>query len=211
MTIEHIEQSIQKALRGESNLTEEELSIRGFSTPTMRHLWNNLCNTGSPLTYLEAGLYCGATFCSSFNENTVSIGIEDFSQDFGVPTVKDELAENFKRFNPKAKDAHVFDINFFEANKLIYPFPIDIFFYDGNHSEEFQAKALPHFFDNMADRFIYAVDDFNWPDVFNGTNKGLNELADKITVERVWTLRGYNLQDDPVWHNGIALYLIKKK
>lgn len=211
MTIEHIEQSIQKALRGESNLTEEELSIRGFSTPTMRHLWNNLCNTGSQLTYLEAGLYCGATFCSSFNENTVSIGIEDFSQDFSVSTVKEELASNCIRFALRSKEHHVIPEDCFAMDKGKLPDNIDIFFYDGNHSEEYQAKALPHFFDKMADRFIFIVDDFNWPEVFNGTSKGLNQLADKIIVERVWALRGYNLQDDPAWHNGLCIYLIKKK
>jgi len=55
MTKAHIEQSIQKALAGQSNLTESELAVGGFSTPTMRHLFNNLCDIDG--TYLEVGLW----------------------------------------------------------------------------------------------------------------------------------------------------------
>ncbi|HEY6435054.1 MAG TPA: hypothetical protein VIY47_00565, partial [Ignavibacteriaceae bacterium] len=60
MTVEHIEKSIADALAGKSSLTEDILNIRGFSPATIRRLFNNLCDTGSPVTYLEVGLFCGA-------------------------------------------------------------------------------------------------------------------------------------------------------
>ena len=212
LTQEHIQNSIDKALRGESNVNQDILNIRGFSPPTVRHLFNNLCNIKNG-NYLEIGLFCGATFCSSFNEDTVSIGIENHSQDFsaGFDLVKQELEQNFKQFSNRAKDAHIFYEDCFEIKKLEYPFGFDIYFYDGWHSEELQAKALPHFIDNMADRFVWIVDDSNWDYVASGTNIGLNELKDKIDIERVWTLRGYHLQNDPIWHNGVNIYLINKK
>ncbi len=210
MTKEHIDNSIQLALAGKSNLSESELSVRGFSTRTMRRLFNNLCNLKDK-TYLEVGLYCGATFCSSFNSELVSIGIEDFSQDFGVGTVKGELLKNVKEFSAKSKNYHIFDSDCFAIDKLEYPNPIDIYFFDGNHAEEFQAKALPHFFESMANKFLFIVDDFNWASVFNGTNKGFDSLSGKIEVEYYRVLRGYQLQDDPIWHNGVCIYLINKK
>lgn len=211
MTAEHIEKSIADALAGKSNLTEEVLSVRGFSTPTIRHLFNNICNIKNG-NYLEIGLFCGATFCSSFNEDTVSIGIENHSQDFsaGFDVVKKELEDNFKKFSNRAKDAHVFYHDCFEG-ELSYPFKFDIYFYDGFHSEDLQAKALPYFFDKLADKFIWIVDDFNWQLVADGTSRGLEELKDKIDIEKCWVLRGYHLQNDPIYHNGIAIYLINKK
>ena len=212
ITQKHIEDSIQNALEGKSNLTPEILAVRGFSTPTIRHLFNNLCNIENG-NYLEIGLFCGATFCSSFNANTVSIGIENHSQDFsaGFDIVKKELEENFNKFSERAKDAHIFYEDCFEIKKLDYPFAFDIYFFDGFHSFETQAKALPHFLDNMADRFIWIVDDFNWDYVAAGTNAALEELKDKIEIEKAWVLRGHYLQNDPIWHNGAVIYLINKK
>lgn len=213
LTVQHIEQSIQKALRGESNLTEAELSIRGFSTNTMRHLWNNLCNTENPLVYLEIGLYCGATFCSSFNKNTVSVGVENYSQDFGVNSVKEELNNNIITLGEKASAVKFYDLDCFNmVNQMpLIPDNVGIYFYDGNHKQDFQAKALSLFLDKMANKFIFIVDDFNWAEVFNGTNMGFEELKDKIDIEYCQVLRGYSLQDDPIYHNGLAIYLINKK
>lgn len=211
LTPEHINLSIQRALEGQSNLSQGQISARGFSTGTMRRLVNNLCQ-GVEL-YMEIGLYCGATFCSSFNKSTVSIGIEDHSQDFsaGFETVKKELQENINSFSDRAKEVKVHYEDCFKMDKTLLPDNIQIYYFDGEHSEESQAKALPHFIDKMADRFIFMVDDFNWPEVFNGTNKGLAALVNKIDIEYYQVLRGYYLQDDPIYHNGMAIYLIKKK
>lgn len=209
MTIAHVDNAIINALAGKSNLDESILSIRGFSTPTMRHLFNNICNIKEG-NYLEVGLYCGATFCSSFNKDTVSIGVEDFSQGFGVNSVQEELEKNVKNNWSVAKDVHLFNVDCFNG-KLNYQFQFDIYFYDGEHSEESQAKALPHFIDSMADRFLFIVDDTNWESVKQGTTKGFEQLEDKINLEMCWVLKGEKQQDDPVWHNGMAIFLISKK
>lgn len=211
MTVEHIEKSIESALSGKSKLTQDILNIRGFSTPTIRHLFNNICNLEKG-NYLEVGLFCGATFCSSFNEDTVSIGIENHSQDFsiGFDKVKEELEINFKKYSHKAKDAHVFYGDCFDESTLLYPFGFDVYFFDGFHSEETQSKALPYFLDNMANKFVFIVDDFSWSYVKDGTLKGFENLKDKIEIEKEWIL-GEGLQNSSVWHNGVAIYLINKK
>lgn len=211
ITKEHINNAIEKAQRGESNLTKEVLDVRGFSTPTIRHLFNNLCNIDGK--YLEVGLFCGASFCASFNKNCESIGVEDHSQDFseGFEKVKQELKENVEKLKDRAKEATVHYADCYNMDKSVLPDSIDIYFYDGWHSEEMQAKALPHFLDKLANKFIWVVDDANWDYVASGTNIGLNSLADKIEIENVWMLRGYNLQNDSIWHNGVFIYLINKK
>ncbi len=207
---EHIEESINKALLGQSNLTQDVLNIRGFSTPTIRHLFNNICNIENG-TYLEIGLFCGGTFCSSFNKDTISIGIEDFSQDFGVNTVADELPKNINENWRSAKDVHLFNADCFKIESIEYNSGIDVYFFDAEHSKESQAKALPHFIKYMSDKFIYIVDDYNWALVNEGTAEGFETLKGEIEIEKSWVLKGGLLQDDPIWHNGVAIFLINKK
>jgi hypothetical protein len=209
MTAEHIQNSIDKAVRGESNLTEKQLAVGGFSTVTMRHLWNNLCNIKG--AYLEVGLWTGGTFTASFNKDCVSIGIENFQQDFSVVGVKEILEKNLEENKDRAKEVIVHYEDCFKIDKSLLPDNIDILFYDGIHHEFEQSKALPAFLDKMANRFLYVVDDFGWKEVFDGTNKGLSELKDKIEIEKCWVLRGYYPENDSIWHNQVAIYLINKK
>lgn len=211
ITAEHIQTSIDNAVAGKSNLTPEILNVTGFSTPTIRHLFNNLCNING--TYLEIGLFCGASFTSSFNPECVSIGVEDHSQDFsaGFDEVKKQLKENVEKFKDRAKDVQVHYEDCFSMDKSILPDNIDIYCYDAEHSTASTAKALPYLFDKLADKFCLIVDDINWQIVSDGVNISLEELRDKIEIEKVWTLRGYNLQNDPIFHNGVAIYLINKK
>lgn len=206
--VKHIEQSIFNAVKGISNLTEYELNVKGFSTPTIRHLFNNLCNIDGQ--YLEVGLYCGATFCSSFNNNLISIGIEDFSQPFGNDSVKEELEINVKNCSKNAKNVGIIDADCFSVNLNNLSGKFDIFFYDGEHSIESQARVLPYFLPFMKDEFIFIVDDFNWYDVSQGTLDGFFEIGEKIDIIKEWNLIGETPQDDPIWHNGIAIYLIRK-
>lgn len=209
LTSEHIQKSIERATKGESNLTERQLAVGGFSTPTMRHLWSNLCDIEG--IYLEVGLWMGGTFTASFNKNLISIGIENFQQDFSVVGVKEILEKNIEDTKGRAKEVIVHYEDCFKIDKSKLPNNIDILFYDGYHGEEEQAAALPAFFDKMADKFLWIVDDFNWTYVAAGTNRALFELKDHIDIEYYQILRGYSLENDPIFHNGIALYLINKK
>lgn len=142
--VSHVEQSIEKALKGESNLDAETLSIKGFSTPTMRHLFSNLCHLpkADPV-YCEVGLYAGASFCAAINNNPslTAIGYEDFSQSFSEPDVKTQLESNIKATKERGS-TWVIKKNFFEAS---LPFgPVDIFFYDGEHSLSLHHPSLHH-------------------------------------------------------------------
>lgn len=209
MTIEHITNAINKALANQSDINTDIYNVRGFSTPTMRRLFHELTNL-ERCTYLEVGLYCGATFVSSFNKGCFSIGIENFSQPFGVESVEWELKENVHRFlsNSEGVSLHNADCFLFDINQLPL---IDIYFFDGEHSEESQAKALPYYLNALNDTFIFIVDDYNWESVRKGTEKGLAELSDKIEIVKDWKIRGLDAQDDEIWHNGVYVALINKK
>lgn len=208
---QHIEKAIEKTLKGESNLTDDILSIRGFSTPMIRKLINNICNISGK--YLEVGLLCGATFCASFNKNCESYGIEDFSQNFqeDIPNYDaEEMQSNISKYMERAKAVSVRMESFLDIDKGTLPGDIDIYFYDGEHGIECQSVALPEFFDNMAQKFAFIVDDCEWPQVVDGTGVGFKFLRNKISIEKKWELRDPD-EETRIWANGVNIYLISKK
>jgi hypothetical protein len=211
ITQEHIRQAIDNAEAGISNLTDEILAVRGFSTPTIRRLINNLTNFDC--NYLEVGVLCGATFVSSFNKNCTSVGVEDFSQNFqaDIPGYdKDELQRNIDKFYNRAKEIYIHYSSCYDVDKSVLPKNIDVYFADYEHGIVNQSKALHFFLDNMADKFAFCIDDTNWDSVRHGTELGFYFLKDKISIEAMWSL-GDNLTYDPIWHNGFQIYLINKK
>lgn len=208
----HIEDSIAKALRHESHIDKEILEIRGFSTGVMRRLISNLCHFEKEnLTYLEVGLYGGATFCAACNNNPLLIpyGIDNYGQDFGVKSIWQEMKVNMDRFSSSPRGA-TFNNDFFkmEIDQYLRK-KVDIFFYDGEHSYESQAKALPHALPILADHFLFIVDDYDWDEVWYGTNDSLFELTKKVEILATWKLTD-NIPDGPNWHNGVAIFLCKK-
>src|SRR2546430_1499714 len=92
--IRHVDDSISRALRHESYIDEGVLKITGFATGAQQRLGNNLCHLPKvAANYLECGLYAGATFCAAINNNPDlhAVGIEDYSQPFGVEGIEVEL------------------------------------------------------------------------------------------------------------------------
>lgn len=215
MTPDHINNSIARALKGESGLDADVLKIHGFSTPTMRRLFNNLCNVDGIL-YCECGLYCGASFIAAINNNPIrALGIEDFSQDFSRKGVRDEFYANLNKWRNSCersiaiveKDCFAVAEDLRVNNSLGF---IDVLFYDAHHDFVPTSRALPAFFDLLADTFIYIVDDFNWDSVSGGTQIGFNALIGRFKPIQQWTLSGKRRQDDKIWHNGVSLFLCEK-
>lgn len=210
----HISESILRALRGESYLDPEILKIHGFATPTMRHLFSNLCHIESA-SYLEVGVFCGATFFAAYNNNPITAqGVENFAQPFEETNVREQLESNFDRWWKSG--GGLCQIEFKDVFKIewhpeILDIRYNIYFYDGEHSYESQAKALPALFDMMADTFLYIVDDTNWDDVIRGTDAGFETLGSRVVVEKTWNLSGLKSRsDDEIWHNGMAIFLCSK-
>lgn len=208
----HIEDSIAKALRHESYIDKEILEIRGFSTGVMRRLISNLCRFEKEnLTYLEVGLYGGATLCAAFNNNSklIGCGVEDYSQKFEDEGIFEHLKQNLEKFVPH-EQAQIFNVDFFKKVPASSR-PVDIFFYDGEHSYESQYKALPHALPVLANEFVFIVDDYDWKDVWSSTGNVLAEMdaEGKISVVESWELTD-DIPDGPNWHNGVAIFLCKK-
>lgn len=211
--IDHINDSIEKANRHQSWIHADALNVRGFTTGVMIRLFSNIVHLPiSEPAYLEVGLYGGKSFCACMNNSpTLHLyGIEDFSQPFDIPTIREELEANIEKFKGGAKSVTVINSDCFKVDPKQIKYPVQVYLYDGCHDYEFQQKALPHFIEAMDDTFVFMVDDFSWSSVSTGTFDGIKELGDKIKVERQWILKGDKAQDDEKFHNGLGIFLISK-
>lgn len=208
--VTHVEESIEKALHGESKLDAETLAIKGFSTPTMRHLFNNLCSPDDTV-YLEVGAWFGASACAAMCGNVLlsSYVVEDYSQDFSETGVRASLLASLSAVLQKTWQLTFIEQPCYEIDLALIERPVSIFFFDGEHGRPSQARALPYFFEVMEDTFLFMVDDTNWDPVQLGTADGFAELEGRLKIEHEWKLRTAR-PDDPIWHNGLDIYVISK-
>lgn len=208
--ISHVEDSIHKALRGESKLDEFVLGIKGFSTPTMRHLFNNLASKAQ--RYLEVGLYAGGTACAALykNKDLNSFLFENQSQSFGNDTVFDELQENIIKVQPHAGTMNVLWEDFFEWSEDLESNALscDMIFYDGEHSAENQRRAVFECSRHSDKTFILIVDDFSWNTVGEPTKQAISEAG--LNCLKSWELYGATKNDDSIWHNGLGIFLLER-
>lgn len=207
--ITHVEIAIEKALRGDSRLDADTLAIGGFSTGWIRRLFNNLC--APPVkTFLEVGTFLGGTACASVcgNHHLRAFTIEDFSQPFGEDGVRDKLLKSIETVRPKGGELNLIEGDCWRIDRSEIP-PVDFFSFDGEHGAESQSRALPHFFDQMNDSFIFEVDDWNWPQVVEGTWRGFDKLAGRLIIDKQWVFTT-GRQDDPQFWNGVFICVCTK-
>lgn len=212
--IEHVNQAIAKALQHASYIDASILDIRGFSTGIQRRLVSNLCHMPkSDPVYTECGLFGGASFCAAINNcpTLTAFGIEDYSQPFGDDSIKEHLEANLEVYRSGAKRVEVIDADFFKMDLSVIDKKVDIFFYDGCHDYEFQAKALPTMIEKMADLSLFLVDDAQWLTCREGSRDGFLALVDKVKCSHSWSLVDAGYPDVTTqWNNGLDIFLIEK-
>ena len=184
-----------------------------MSSPKVRHLLNNLC-TLPETSYLEIGSWKGSTWVSALynNKDTLSqaISIDNWSH-FGG---EDNFKANCTRFLPgvpyKTYSADCFALDIHE----VCPIPVNIYFYDGEHTALAQEMAFTYYDEILDDVFIAIVDDWNWDMVQNGTRAAFEKLDYQILYERIlpakWNEEKQNF-DMENWWNGLYIAVIKRR
>lgn len=208
--IEHVIKSIRNAEHHLSKLNNQILLLEGMSSPKVRHFLNNLCSL--PNThYLEIGCWKGSTFISSLfnNQENISSAIAiDNWEEFGGP--KQQFLNNCSDF--LSKNTYTFyEVDCFKINPLtLCKEPVNIYFYDGNHSRKSQELAFTYYNDIFDDVFIAVVDDWNWPmnDVRIGTKTAFQKLGYTVLFEKAMPAR-WNI-DTENWWNGLYIAVIRK-
>jgi hypothetical protein len=208
LLISHVQTSITRAENLQSKLSSEVLDLTGMSSPKVRHFLNNLCSIPD-VHYLEIGCWQGSTFVASMYENygTVStaVAIDNWSE-FGGP--KQEFLHNCNKFLPRnyysfyEKDCFAIDV------KSICPGAINVYFYDGAHTQIDQEQAFTYYNSVLDDLFVAVVDDWNHPPVPLGTREAFRKLGYQVLFEAELPSRGN--KDIEYWWNGLYVAVIRK-
>lgn len=214
MTPQQIDLAFQNSVEGKSKVSADALNIEAMTTPTIKHLLNNLCSIPEKPKYLEVGAYKGGTFCSAISNHPDMIAyvVENFSE-FGQNGPK-ELQTNIEKCKHLTQDITLFNQDCYQISKDQIPEKVNVYYYDGAHLEIDQYRALIHYFDFMDDEFIFIVDDYNDPRTEKGTQQSIKDLGNKLTVVKEWIHKvpygKYKGYWDETWWNGFYVALIRK-
>lgn len=203
---ELVEASIAVAEQSSGGLPESVLQLSGMSSAKVRRLLNQLCS--QPGTrYLEVGVWAGSTLISALFGNASTVvaadAIDNFSQFDGPRTVFEANTRQFL-----GEGCFTFhDKGYREVSPTLQP-PVNVYFYDGDHSAENQRDGLLHFWPCLAEEFIFIVDDWNWPQVQQGTFEGIAKSGGRIV--KSWELpAAFNGDLDQYW-NGVFVAVMQK-
>jgi hypothetical protein len=199
-----IEQAIQDAEAHKSKLTEEYIStLDGLSSPKVWHLLNNLCAGAS--SYLEVGCYKGSTLLAALYQNPVyAFAIDNFVMS---PKTRGEFFENTKDAKFEFYEGDCFNFDIKKIKK-----PIELYFYDGDHSAEAQYNALMHFHGALSDEFIFVCDDWDLSKMKTCTFSAIRDL--NMQIKEYHELKGKTAGTEEErkasWWGGIGVVRVKK-
>ena len=217
--IKHIEESLHWGEKEVSKLTQDVINIHGITSNKIRCFLNNICSIGG--TYLEIGVFRGATFCSAIYQNNIhAIGLDNFASPNLMPMgVSQKLASylkrgidippqedfinNVKKFgNPEHLDIYKTDYTSFDYTQLP---KVNIVFYDGDTRYHDQYTVLKKILPLFSEQTILIMDDWNWN---SGAIDDLIKEENLIVTfkEEIFT-QG---EDMGSFWNGLGLFLIEK-
>jgi len=212
--IEQIDLSIERAIKRQSQITQDSLNVPALASLRIRHLLNNLGALSTK--YLEVGVHKGGSFCSTVCKNILfsATAIDSFESDEAYHTdqAKPQFLENaHKLLEPCTKFNLIVGDSFgIDLNQIVNG--IDLFLYDASHSYEDQKNALIYYKPVLADEFIYCCDDWMYDRVKEGTMDGIEQGGYEILHKR--ELINETPGDDhnnEQWWRSYAVFLLKKK
>ncbi len=219
----HAATSLGNAVKSKSNLPQvltELTTINGFSGRKFRLFMNNIASK-KDLNYLEVGVFCGSTIVSALFNNIDKIGavyaIDNWSEFKDYVDPKETFYSNINKWLPDHdKKLNIMEGDCFSIDKSQIDQKINLYFYDGPHTEEDHRNAFLYYDDVFDDVFIAIVDDWIRERVRIGTKSAFEELNYKIVAE--WIVEPDNFdglkgadQPDLDWWNGVYIAIIKKK
>lgn len=169
--------------------------IPGFTSSRVQALLNGcVAELPSDEAYLEVGCWHGASLIAALlgNMSATAIACDNFSQ-FLRSNPRTHFYRHLERYRERIPPLTFLEGDCFELPRRSPPTkPIGVYFYDGEHSEESQMKAITEFHTLLADDAIVLVDDWNFPAVQRGTWRGIEAIRPK----RIW------FQELPARDNG---------
>ena len=206
-------QSFFDALALKHKLSAEILSMDGMSGRKYRYFINSLVSNIENPSYIEVGSWMGSTACAAIYGNSLTITCIDNWSQFGGP--KKEFIENIsKNLNPNVVFKFIEDdfrkLDFSQLGTLF-----NIYLFDGPHEERDQYDGIVIAQPALTETYILIVDDWNWPEVRNGTLKALADLKSTTVCSIEIQTNQYNnhpkvSHKESEWHNGYFFAVIQK-
>ncbi len=211
-----IQNALEKALAGESELCKDILSMQGLSGRKFRILINELIKEFKKPKYLEIGSWLGSSACSaSFNNELEITCIDNWSQNFNYDLEpRETFLRNVEKFISKKNKFTIIEKDFRKINYNSLK-DFNIYFYDGAHHYQDHFDAICKVLPALSQRFILIIDDWNWSQVRKGTMDSINNerlnimssLEIRTTTDNSSSLiTGHNSD----WHQGCAFFVLKK-
>lgn len=193
-----------------SRLDKDALDVAGMSALKNRIFLSEICS--APGTrYMEIGVYQGSTFVAALYKNNpeYALAIDNFSLFTEWGNNEEIFLANCKKLGlPKFEfvnsDCWSLDPKFKKKIKNI-----NVYLYDGEHEFEDHRKALTYYYENLADEFIFIVDDWNYVPARDGTFAGFAE--NNIRVHHQWNLPAEGNGDVANWWNGYYVTICEKR
>ena len=222
----NLKYSLFQALAMNTKLSDEIKFMPGMSGKKYRYLINNLISSITDARYLEIGCWAGSTACSALYGNQVkALCIDNWSEFTDSRTINPALnVKNPKKefeINTKKVISEKINFKFIESDfrKIDYNElgKFNIYNFDGPHEEKDHYDGTVITQPALDDIFIFIVDDWNYPEVRNGTHKGLKKLNIKI-ISKIEIKTTQNDKDPQLlkfhfgdWHNGYFIAVCQKQ
>jgi len=192
-----------------TRLPEDVLAIEGYSGKQYMRFINALLSSPTVKRYLEIGVWQGSTAVSALYENITKVKhflIDNFSQTFGN-NAKDRLCDNFRKYLSVLPN--LIERDCFGIDPATYGIgDIDVYFYDGQHSEKDHFMSLKHFLSAMSKTFVFIVDDWNWDFVRKGTLDAMIDSGVEVLFKK--EIRTEYEQDKEGWWNGCCVFVLRR-
>ena len=182
------------------------LAVPGFSSSSNRRVLNAAVSTVPRARILEVGSFKGSTAVAMCHGNDVEcIHMVDNHSEFG--DTRAELAATCERFGLPVT---IHDLDWF-APLPAFGTLFDVYLYDGPHEEERHAAELAIALPHLAEKFLYIVDDYSWPQVRAGCDAGLLAMRDRLSVRSRNVYESTVLNDANGYWNGLLVAWCEKR
>lgn len=209
--IKLIEDSLLKVELGLRNLPSDIHTYTGYSGSYTREFYNRICSTPN-CSYLEIGTWYGSSSISALYGNTVNATfIDNWSQFGGNKNILINALEKYKGNSTY----RLVEGDCWKVDTTQLP-QYDVYLYDGAHTYSDQYNAIVKYYDCLKNNCIIMVDDWNWPDVQNGTRDGFKKVganiiySKEIVLPKSDTIGMPNHKGKNTWWNGIGIFVISK-
>lgn len=181
------------------------VAVEGMTGIKVRRFLQEICWIPGG-RYLEIGVWKGGTFLSAVADSPLAhaTAIDNWAT-FGGP--REEFLANLKAYQDRLPHYEVIDQDCWTVPPGAIRGPIDVYFYDGSHTEECQTRAITHFWPALNRQAVIVVDDWDDPnyDVAGATREGLRQVG--CTPAAEWEFHDTRAADG--WWNGLYIAVVE--